>query len=473
MKNLFKYSMKILLIIILIFSFSTKSFSFSHDKILKELNKAADQLNKELNNKTNEDSKTSSDSNKKPDNSNTKESEANNEKLKKERAEKEKLKKEQDKLKNIKLAENEKLEKELNELKNVKLSELSDLEKNNKANIDLAIRINNLLFTLPKKDNKEIQDILLDYNNNLSKLKQNIQKAQSKTEIDEIIIDPEIIKNINAYVSNNKEKVTSLENEYKVFQEEENKRIALEEKKRKIEDEKIRVENEKKEAERIRLAKIEEEKYLKTYAGQIDGWENLKFGETRSSVEAKIKSKNCEINEHEIKQESINNTYASVSFVVMGSSSAFQTTCYNIMGKTGVILVGFDNINRLNLIRTAGMASITKNQQYNFSAVEKYSADRKKIREVLGQKYKAFTTIDQKIFWETIKNLKKTYDAKQKNSYMIGYAQGQVFYLEEREPFYGIEDVTIFYISANNKKPLQAYDKILKQSSKAATGGGL
>ena len=56
---------------------------------------------------------------------------------------------------------------------------------------------------------------------------------------------------------------------------------------------------------------------------------------------------------------------------------------------------------------------------------------------------------------------------------MIGYAQGQVFYLEERDPFYGIEDVTIFYISANNKKPLQAYDKILKQFSKAATGGGL
>lgn len=53
MKNLFKYSMKILLIIILIFSFSTKSFSFSHDKILKDLNKAAEQLNKDLNKNSN------------------------------------------------------------------------------------------------------------------------------------------------------------------------------------------------------------------------------------------------------------------------------------------------------------------------------------------------------------------------------------------------------------------------------------
>jgi len=380
-------------------------------------------------------------------------------------------KKLEEKLKKEK-AEKEKIEKELNTYKNAKLAELSNLETNSKGNIDLAKRISDLLYKLPNKNNKEIEDILLGYISNLSKLKESIQKAQSKSEIDKIIIDPEIIKNLDTYVMNNKEKITSLENEYKVFQEEENKRIALEEEKRKKEEERIRVENEKREAERIRLAEIEEQKYLKTYAGQINGWEDLKFGETRSSVEAKIKSKNCEINEHKINQESINDPYASISFVVMGSSSAFETTCYNIMGKTGSILVGFDNINRLNLIRTSGMASITKKQQYNFSAVEKYSADRKKIREVLGKKYIAFTTIDKKIFWETINNLKKNYDAKQKSSYMIGYAQGQVFYLEERGLF-GFEDVTIFYISANNKKPLQAYDKILKQFSKAATGGGL
>ena len=61
MKNLFKYNMKILLIVVLIFSFSTKSFSFSHDKILKDLNKAADQLNKDLNsNNTKDNSKSSS-----------------------------------------------------------------------------------------------------------------------------------------------------------------------------------------------------------------------------------------------------------------------------------------------------------------------------------------------------------------------------------------------------------------------------
>jgi hypothetical protein len=41
--------MKILLIIIFIFSFSTKSFSFSHDKILKDLNKAAEEIQKDLN----------------------------------------------------------------------------------------------------------------------------------------------------------------------------------------------------------------------------------------------------------------------------------------------------------------------------------------------------------------------------------------------------------------------------------------
>lgn len=43
--------MRILLIIITIlaFSFSTKSFSFTHDKIIKDLNKAAEQLNKDLN----------------------------------------------------------------------------------------------------------------------------------------------------------------------------------------------------------------------------------------------------------------------------------------------------------------------------------------------------------------------------------------------------------------------------------------
>ena len=42
--------MRILLIItILAFSFSTKSFSFTHDKIIRDLNKAAEQLNKDLN----------------------------------------------------------------------------------------------------------------------------------------------------------------------------------------------------------------------------------------------------------------------------------------------------------------------------------------------------------------------------------------------------------------------------------------
>ena len=49
--------MRILLIIaILAFSFSSKSFSFTHDKIIKDLNKAADQLNKDLNKNSNDDS---------------------------------------------------------------------------------------------------------------------------------------------------------------------------------------------------------------------------------------------------------------------------------------------------------------------------------------------------------------------------------------------------------------------------------
>jgi len=388
------------------------------------------------------------------------------EKLKKEKAElEEKLKKEK--------AEKEKIEKELNIQKNAKLAELSNLEKNNKTNLDLAKQIYDLLSKLPKKNNKEVQDILLNYNNNISKLKASIEKAQSKSEIDKIIIDPEITKNLDTFVINNKEKITSLENEYKIFIEEENKRIALEEEKRKKELERIRVENEKKEAERIRLAEIEEQKYLKTYAGQIDGWEDLKFGETKFNVEAKIRNKGCKIEEYKINQKNKTNPFPSLSFVALNSVSAFQTYCYNIMGKTASILLGFDNKDRLNIVRTSSFSSINKKQQLNFSAVEKYYNDNKKIREVLGKKYTAYTTIDQKIFWTTINNLKKSYDAKQRSSYMIGYARGQVYYVEEVDPFFGIKDVTIFYVSANNKEPLRVYDKILKQSSKAATGGGL
>lgn len=381
-------------------------------------------------------------------------------------------KKLEEKLKKEK-AEKEKIEKELNTHKNAKLAELSNLETNSKGNIDLAKRISDLLYKLPNKNNKEIEDILLGYNNNLSKLKESIQKAQSKSEIDKIIIDPEITKNLDTYVMNNKEKITSLENEYKVFQEEENKRIALEEEKRKKEEERIRVENEKREAERIRLAEIEEQKYLKTYAGQIDGWEDLKFGETKFNVEAKIRNKGCKIGEYKINQQNKTNRYPSLSFVALNSVSAFTTYCYNIMGKTASILLGFDNKDRLNIIRTSSFSSINKNQQLNFSAVEKYYNDNKKIREVLGKKYTAYTTIDQKIFWTTINNLKKSYDAKQRSSYMIGYSQGQVYYVEEVDPFFGIKEVIIFYVSANNKEPLRVYDKILKQSSKAATGGGL
>ena len=381
-------------------------------------------------------------------------------------------KKLEEKLKKEK-AEKEKIEKELNTHKNAKLAELSNLETNSKGNIDLAKRISDLLYKLPNKNNKEIEDILLGYNNNLSKLKESIQKAQSKSEIDKIIIDPEITKNLDTYVMNNKEKITSLENEYKVFQEEENKRIALEEEKRKKEEERIRVENEKREAERIRLAEIEEQKYLKTYAGQIDGWEDLKFGETKFNVEAKIRNKGCKIGEYKINQQNKINRYPSLSFVALNSVSAFTTECYNIMGKTASVLLGFDNRDRLNIIRTSSFSSINKKQQLNFSAVEKYYNDNKKIREVLGKKYTAYTTIDQKIFWTTINNLKKSYDAKQRSSYMIGYSQGQVYYVEEVDPFFGIKEVIIFYVSANNKEPLRVYDKILKQFSKAATGGGL
>ena len=381
-------------------------------------------------------------------------------------------KKLEEKLKKEK-AEKEKIEKELNIQKNAKLAELSNLEKNNKTNLDLAKQIYDLLSKLPKKNNKEVQDILLNYNNNISKLKASIEKAQSKSEIDKIIIDPEITKNLDTFVINNKEKITSLENEYKIFIEEENKRIALEEEKRKKELERIRVENEKKEAERIRLAEIEEQKYLKTYAGQIDGWEDLKFGETKFNVEAKIRNKGCKIEEYKINQKNKTNPFPSLSFVALNSVSAFQTYCYNIMGKTASILLGFDNKDRLNIVRTSSFSSINKKQQLNFSAVEKYYNDNKKIREVLGKKYTAYTTIDQKIFWTTINNLKKSYDAKQRSSYMIGYARGQVYYVEEVDPFFGIKDVTIFYVSANNKEPLRVYDKILKQSSKAATGGGL
>lgn len=381
-------------------------------------------------------------------------------------------KKLEEKLKKEK-AEKEKIEKELNTHKNAKLAELSNLETNSKGNIDLAKRISDLLYKLPNKNNKEIEDILLGYNNNLSKLKESIQKAQSKSEIDKIIIDPEITKNLDTYVMNNKEKITSLENEYKVFQEEENKRIALEEEKRKKEEERVRVENEKREAERIRLAEIEEQKYLKTYAGQIDGWEDLKFGETKFNVEAKIRNKGCKIGEYKINQQNKTNRYPSLSFVALNSVSAFTTECYNIMGKTASVLLGFDNRDRLNIIRTSSFSSINKKQQLNFSAVEKYYNDNKKIREVLGKKYTAYTTIDQKIFWTTINNLKKSYDAKQRSSYMIGYSQGQVYYVEEVDPFFGIKEVIIFYVSANNKEPLRVYDKILKQFSKAATGGGL
>ena len=381
-------------------------------------------------------------------------------------------KKLEEKLKKEK-AEKEKIEKELNTHKNAKLAELSNLETNSKGNIDLAKRISDLLYKLPNKNNKEIEDILLGYNNNLSKLKESIQKAQSKSEIDKIIIDPEITKNLDTYVMNNKEKITSLENEYKVFQEEENKRIALEEEKRKKEEERVRVENEKREAERIRLAEIEEQKYLKTYAGQIDGWEDLKFGETKFNVEAKIRNKGCKIGEYKINQQNKTNRYPSLSFVALNSVSAFTTECYNIMGKTASVLLGFDNRDRLNIIRTSSFSSINKQQQLNFSAVEKYYNDNKKIREVLGKKYTAYTTIDQKIFWTTINNLKKSYDAKQRSSYMIGYSQGQVYYVEEVDPFFGIKEVIIFYVSANNKEPLRVYDKILKQFSKAATGGGL
>ena len=381
-------------------------------------------------------------------------------------------KKLEEKLKKEK-AEKEKIEKELNTHKNAKLAELSNLETNSKGNIDLAKRISDLLYKLPNKNNKEIEDILLGYNNNLSKLKESIQKAQSKSEIDKIIIDPEITKNLDTYVMNNKEKITSLENEYKVFQEEENKRIALEEEKRKKEEERVRVENEKREAERIRLAEIEEQKYLKTYAGQIDSWEDLKFGETKFNVEAKIRNKGCKIGEYKINQQNKTNRYPSLSFVALNSVSAFTTECYNIMGKTASVLLGFDNRDRLNIIRTSSFSSINKKQQLNFSAVEKYYNDNKKIREVLGKKYTAYTTIDQKIFWTTINNLKKSYDAKQRSSYMIGYSQGQVYYVEEVDPFFGIKEVIIFYVSANNKEPLRVYDKILKQFSKAATGGGL
>ena len=75
MRNLFQYYVRTILIIIFIFSLSTKSFSFSHDKILKDLNKAADQLNKDLNNKTNENSKPSSNSSEKVNSNNSKKTE--------------------------------------------------------------------------------------------------------------------------------------------------------------------------------------------------------------------------------------------------------------------------------------------------------------------------------------------------------------------------------------------------------------
>ena len=50
---------------------STDAFSMAHDKLLKDLNKAAEQLNKDLDsNKIKENSKTSNNLNKNPDNLN-------------------------------------------------------------------------------------------------------------------------------------------------------------------------------------------------------------------------------------------------------------------------------------------------------------------------------------------------------------------------------------------------------------------
>ena len=65
--------MRILIIaVILVFGFSAQSFSFSHDKLLKDLNKAADQLNKDLNKENNNNKKPSSSSSEKINSSSSK-----------------------------------------------------------------------------------------------------------------------------------------------------------------------------------------------------------------------------------------------------------------------------------------------------------------------------------------------------------------------------------------------------------------
>ena len=369
-------------------------------------------------------------------------------------------KKELEKEKQKKL-EQEKNEKELADLKKPLLQNIEEIEKTNVKNVETASKINFLLVQL-KKDNTESERILIDFSKNISNIKEKINSSKTKEEITKIIIPSNLDNDLKNFVSNNQNNIVELEKEVAEFEEEEKIRLAAELERKKIEDEKRIAEERKKQEELEKQRAEEEKKYLTSFSGIIDGYEDFKFGMKGKDSETQ---NTCKAASNEVVEAML--PYNADLQIIMSFTLPYKflrvsDACYQILSYKPNLLLFFDQNDRLTSVITG---DVFRTKFLNDSDQTNYQ----NITIQLDKKYKKW--LPKGYSEKELDSWLADYNSGRSKTYVNAFAEGEIFMFTTRNQTHG-HIVNIGYFSKNSNAK-NKFIELLDKYKGSITGKGL
>ena len=374
--------------------------------------------------------------------------------------------------------EQEKLKAELDKLKAEKLAELESYKKSNEQLVEKAKQISELLVTL--ENDREGEKLIDEYNSQI----ENILTLETKVQIEAFKIDTEIHLSLKAYVEKHEGNISS----YQTKIEEVEKQKKIEEEKKKLEEEKKqaalkaeeerkKIEEEKKQAALKKEQEKKEKEFLESYAGTIDGYQDVKFGMKFNEVNQA--TKNCQLKfrieygdmpvKDYLRLLSVDPVWEDWFEMLNANKIATGSGCYQIMSSYPEMYFGFDSRGRLISVATEDITMIDWNSQAD---VNRY----KKLNEHLHDKYNMWIPKGTEFKdWQTFAT---EYDAGNVVDLILAFEEGQVVLFVGNEHDMNLQStgksrIRMMYFSKNNQTPKNIYTNALNHFKGITTGEGL
>ena len=357
-----------------------------------------------------------------------------------------------------KIAEEEKkLAGEIEKPKNEKLAELASYKKSHSQLFEKADQISSLLFLL--KDDNEGGKLIVEYNNQVEEAAtaiKNIPSLDTK-QIEAFKIDTKMHLALEEYVKKHEGNISSYEEQIQAAQ--------------KARQEKLKAQQEKQKAEQEKKKKD----FLKSYAGTIDGYQDVKFGMDIHQVVDTLTGK-CILTEETRKDGGgylaggwEGGSYSQAIKLLMGYYSLYVgEKCYQILSNYPDMHFGFDKDYRLNSVITQRLMKV---ELINSRQRDQLTEIVKKIEEKYTRWYPPGTTSDD---WNSWVN---EFNARNADYILYAFEEGQVMLSIGYGGFKYSTPTTfvpqMLYFSKNNDEAKDFYIQQLKKFAGTSSGEGL